>query len=904
MRSYSRGRLCFISVLLAAGGTALVEAQSSFVNWETPHVSPLALSADGARLFAVNTPDNRLEIFDVTTGTPVPIAVVAVGLDPVSVRVLDAGEVWVVNHVSDSISRVDVAAGNVIGTLSVGDEPTDVVFAQGRAFVTLSQLNQVKVYDLADLAAAPTTLTIEGEDPRALAVSPDGSKVYAAIFESGNSTTILDRFQVSSGSGPYGGQNPPPNSGNAFVPPMPTNPPNPPPPQVALIVRKDPATGQWKDDNDRNWSSFVTWNLHDHDIAVIDASTLAVTYIPRLMNLNMHLAVGPTGQIAVVGTEATNEIRFEPNISGTFVRSHMAIIDPANPTAPQIFDLNPHLADEYAANSASAPPAERVVSIADPRGVAWRSDGARYVSGMGSNNVALVGAAGARLATIVVGAGPTGLALDEARDRLYVLNKFDGTVSAVQVSSAAEAAVVPFHDPTPPAIRAGRPFLYDAPLTSGLGVTACASCHIDSRMDPLSWDLGDPSGRPKTFNQFCQAPGQCENWHPMKGPMRTQSLQGLPGTGPLHWRGDRENLAAFNPAFVGLLGADAELSAADMQAFSDFLTTIKYPPNPNRNVDNTLKTALGDGNPALGLDLFVTRRFDGGALTCVQCHTLATGTNGQITPAGVMNSAQSMKVAQLRNMFDKAGFLRTSSNNNLGFGFTHDGSVDTLVNFLTNPVFQFSPGGAGMQERRDIAAFLLSFSIDTHAGVGVQVTLDGVNNNDAAAVNLINQMVSLANTNAVGLVVKGIQAGAPRGYRYGGANLFQADAAGQTISLAALRAAATTGNELTWTLVPAGSQTRIGIDRDLDGALDYDEVTGCGDPANAAILPGHFLACDSNCSGSIDFFDIDPFLTAVFDPIAYQLQHPNCNLRCNNDANQDGNVDFFDIDGFLACLFG
>ena len=40
-------------------------AQGSFTNFESGQVRPLALSPDGTRLFAVNTPDNRLEIFDV-----------------------------------------------------------------------------------------------------------------------------------------------------------------------------------------------------------------------------------------------------------------------------------------------------------------------------------------------------------------------------------------------------------------------------------------------------------------------------------------------------------------------------------------------------------------------------------------------------------------------------------------------------------------------------------------------------------------------------------------------------------------------------------------------------------------------------------------------------------------------
>ncbi len=67
------------------------------------------------------------------------------------------------------------------------------------------------------------------------------------------------------------------------------------------------------------------------------------------------------------------------------------------------------------------------------------------------------------------------------------------------------------------------------------------------------------------------------------------------------------------------------------------------------------------------------------------------------------------------------------------------------------------------------------------------------------------------------------------------------------------------------------------------------------------IVAGDAAPGDANCDGSVDFFDIDPFLLALFDPSAYAAAHPGCD---NGDVNRDGNVDFFDIDPFLACLFG
>jgi len=64
-------------LVLAAAAPA---GARSFWAFETGPVRPLALAAGGAQLFAVNTPDNRLEIFDVVDAGLVHRASVPVGL--------------------------------------------------------------------------------------------------------------------------------------------------------------------------------------------------------------------------------------------------------------------------------------------------------------------------------------------------------------------------------------------------------------------------------------------------------------------------------------------------------------------------------------------------------------------------------------------------------------------------------------------------------------------------------------------------------------------------------------------------------------------------------------------------------------------------------------------------------
>jgi YVTN family beta-propeller protein len=911
MRVVRRVLAALLPCLVLSGGPAVAQSSGAFVNWEHPHVHPLELTPDGTKLLAVNTADNRLLVFNVSGGTPVLAASIPVGLDPVSVRARSNTEAWVVNHVSDSVSIVDLTTLNVRVTVPTDDEPADVVFAGSpqRAFISCSQVNRVLVVDPASPLGAPTRVALGGEEPRALAVNAAGTQVYVALFESGNRTTVLGGGNamggggfppnvVSSSASPYGGANPPPNSGAFFSPAQKSG--NPTPPPVGLIVRKN-ASGRWMDDNAHDWTPLVSganaaasgrrvgWDLPDRDLAIINASTLAVTYATGLMNLNMALAVQPNGRVSVVGTDALNEVRFEPILKGRFLRVVAASVDPASPTAVTRVDLNPHLT--Y--TSSTVPQATRDLSLGDPRGVVWNAAGTRaYVTGMGSNNVVVVDGAGARVTQVDVGEGPTGVVL--AGTRLYVLNKFAASVSVVDTASHTEVARVPFFDPSPGAIKVGRRHLYDTHRGSGLGHIACGSCHIDGRMDRLAWDLGNPAGDMKGVagqNLGMGVPGLStgfQPWHAMKGPMTTQTLQDIIGQEPLHWRGDKAGLEEFNGAFVSLQGDDAQLTVVEMQQFEDFLATLTFPPNPFRNVDNSLPTslplpghfttgrfgaagqALPNGNAVRGLNMYrPPRLLDSGRLACSACHTLPTGmgpdmvlSNGQFVPFPVGANGEhhnglvsvdgftnvTMKISQLRNLYEKVGMDLTQTSNLAGFGFAHDGSVDSLARFITEPVFNLTSD----QEVADMVAFLLAFSgsdlprgsataiqeppgpdsKDTHAAVGRQVTLSTASPT-AAQLSTVSTFLSLADSGKVGVVVKGNQGGVARGYTYMGGGTFQSDRAAETVAASLLRTLGRAGNELTYTVVPRGSEVRIGIDRDLDGALDRDELDRSTRPDDA-----------------------------------------------------------------------
>ena len=863
-------RLSFFSLALVASVAWLspqsVHAQNGFVNFESPQSHPIDITPDGSALLVVNTADGQLEVFDLIGGLPVRRGAVAVGVDPVSVRARSNGEVWVVNQISDSVSVVDLASMRVTRTVQVGDEPADIVFTAkpARAFVSLVASNRLVSFDPTLATPTLTSTAILGAQPRALAVSPDGTKVYLAIFESGNKTTVIPRTTVNSAAGPYAGVNPPPNSGTAFNPPRTVGQANPP--RVAHIARKN-AANQWMDDNNRNWTTQITWGVVDNDIAVVNASTLATTYVTGLMSCVASIGVAPNGMVLAVGIEASNEIRFEPVMDGKFAKMFGAFVPAGGIGTPSIADLNPHL--RY--TSSSIPELERFQSIGDPRGVAWLPDSsAAFVASLGSNGVIAISPSGSRIAKISVGEGPSGVVASPSGAFVYALNRFDGSVSVISTTALNETARISFHDATPVLVKNGRKFLYDTNLTSGLGHTSCATCHIDGRSDRLGWDLGDPTGAVQAFDETCQVPG-CIAWHPMKGVMTTQTLFGIIGNEPFHWRGEKNDMTEFNVAFTHLQGRSTEITPSEMTSLTNYIASLTFPPNPNRNLDNSLKTSLpifggvvtglgGTGNPVAGQTIFNTARIFGAppGLTCLNCHAGIAGTNNIVDIPAPGGEAQNRKNAPLRDVWRKVGANRASTTALRGFGFDHNGEEATLQDLLSIG-FAFPAGATGQQQRRDVEAFCLSFGTETRAGVGAQTTATGVGNDTAR----IASFISIAATNQVGLIVKGSLSGVPRGWMYESGSFRSDQAADALRSPAQLLALASLGSELTYTLVPIGSQRRLGINRDGDAYLDADELLAGSDPADAKSIPGACLAdiAPTQHDGVVDAQDLAAMLS-------------------------------------------
>ena len=581
----------------------------------SPHGQPIAM--DGGRVFAVNTPSDTLDVIDLASRQI--IKRVKVGVDPVSIAVRpDGREVWVSNHVSDTVSVVDadktsptyLAVIATIQDLDVAalstrfDEPIGIAFANNqKAYVALGPSNEIAIID-AQQHRVSGRLPIAAQDPRAIVVKND--RLYVVPFESNNQSQLSGCLQSKI-------------DGDRCT--------------------YDAVEHAFTNNNvlSLNYDADIVKNteLPDRDLFVFDTETDQLKEVVEgLGTLLYGLAVDQSDRVFISQTDARNTANGRAGtlkeglgeLQNRAFLNRVTRIDCGDDgcAQPKFYDLEP------------LPPInpEFDSALATPYGLQVSEDNQVLIgTAAGSDRLFTMDAdSGAVLGQVDVGGVPRGVVLESGVDgiamRAWVLNAVGNSVSIVDLSSFDAPRVeqtILLEDHTDTALKRGR-LAFNSAKASSTGTFSCASCHPDGHTDQLLWVLNTPR---------CDIDGCTQI-----PPRLTMPVRGLRDTEPYHWDGipgdpfGGNNTANINadvepncelgsPFSCARFLVDAtladtmcdqkncrvndenklgKLGGAERDALSEFVLSFPYPPAPERPFDNALSEKAKAGILEFNLD--------------------------------------------------------------------------------------------------------------------------------------------------------------------------------------------------------------------------------------------------------------------------------------------------------------
>ncbi len=799
-----------------------------FVNLEEAPVRPLALGSDGTKLFALNIPDARVVVFDVTNPlSPQAVGDIGVGLGPVSIVLrphVDAapGELWVACQSSNAVFVIDETTRRVKDVVRLVGEPTGIAFddAGDFAYVTLAAVDRIAKVDAANPHGAGgvaliefASLTRPGStevrhvpEPRALLV--EGQDLYALSFQSGNATfpgafdlinpIIFDGWQA-----------------NALFP---TLFPTPPDRDVLRFSLAAPTTTPGVN---------ALWRMGTLNFDLLRGGPANDIYVSTVDFTNATFNAGSPA-IKTLSSEA----EYRQQGFAIHAVTHAAPGSGAPNGPPARIDLNAQVDPTLASLG---------YRCAVPNQLALSADGSRlFVACYETQNVAVVDLNSSLVIAELRGGstfnepfGARGLLVNG--NALYLHQRGDHSLQTFNLSGLAAGTVrgpvagtqrpIGF-DITSRVVKNGRRHFLNA-ANSASGLSTCNTCHMDGHLDGIAWNLSDSTGSGDVVPRV------------PKGTKVTMSLRGIEETPPFHWRGDRADLSNFNPAFSGLLGGTQLAQTPDpsdddaLAEFEAFVFSLSYPANPHLADDRgySLDARLGfhcfDQHPTHDVSKDAVTAI---TVSCSQCHSMAgaSGTLNQVNNPVLGLLADD--ATQLRGLWDKesdtftyapafSAFLGTQPVS--GFGFGNSSFTFSVQNFVDLGVFNFP---AGVKPK--VGQFLREFDTGVAPSAAFAYKVTG---SAAPEETLLTTQANLRNADLIvrGTVQIGLLSNVPVGGQWNGSTFLLDRTTGPVTQLSLTdlhnHTLAGTGS---FALIgtPVGMGFRLGRDRDMDFRLDGDEA--------------------------------------------------------------------------------
>ncbi len=614
---------------------------------ESPHVNPIALT--GSYVYVTNTPSGTVDVID--RKTQKIFTRINVGVDPVSIAVRpDGKEIWVSNHVSDSVSVIDSDPKSptfhvVVATIqefthrkaTLFDEPVGIAFANNnKAYVALSSENQIAVVDVKTRKVIDR-LEIRAQDPRAIFVQ--GDRLYVVPFESGNKTQLSGGYKQNI-------------DGN--------------------LVTFDAWEHTIKNNNVLSLGYVSDIVKHpknpDKDLFVFDTKTdRQIKIVETLGTLLYGLTVDSKGRIFITQTDARNDANGR---AGT--KKHGLAELQNRPYLNQITSVqfNDNGVDKKFLNLEPLPPANpnKDQALSTPYAIQISDDDSIIIASASSSDkiFALDSRSGEVLSQITVGAGPRGIALEKGKlSKAWIYNALDNTVTLLDVSNAKDiklTTTITLEDPTHAVVKRGR-IAFNSATVSSTGTFSCASCHPNGHSDQLLWVLDTPivSGG----NQIM--------------PRLSMPVRGLRDTAPFHWDGTKgdpygginsanlflpssSNCKVNNPisclrqliddnlaTTMSLISKDKKkgaLTEDERNNLAVYLLSVPYPPAPKRPYTNVVTSEARQGFSLFHVEGDINPKFNQPNV-CGSCHRMPFLTSAR-TPG-----KNGMKAPTWRGAYDR-----------------------------------------------------------------------------------------------------------------------------------------------------------------------------------------------------------------------------------------------------------
>ena len=717
----------------------------------SPHSDPIALFKN--RLFIANTPSDTVDVINTKTGEIVKR--IGVGVDPVSICIRpDGNEVWVSNHVSDSVSIIDnnedsptfLQVIHTVQDLDIKtkttkfDEPVGIAFANNKkAYVALSSENKIAVVNAVTKKIAKK-LQIKAQDPRAIKVR--NGKLYVIPFESNNKTQLSGGYKVDGDLVTF----------NAHEHSIANN-------NVLSIghvtdIVKHP-------------------RVPDKDLFIFDTrSDQLIQTVSTLGTLLYGLTVDSLGNVFISQADARNHINGR---SGTKKHSLKELENRAFLNQITSVNTNNKEASVKFINLEPLPPKnpEPGKAFATPFAITVTNDDKMLISSAaGSNKIFTMDArTGEILGSTEVGAVPRGITIEYSNQKkpitAWVLNAVDNSVSLVDISSPEKPKVtktITLDDPTHPTFKEGR-IAFNNARASTTETFSCASCHPDGHTDQLLWVLDTPivTGG----NQIM--------------PRSTMPLRGLRDTAPFHWDGiPGDPYGGNNSAHtrrsippnskindpVGMIrnvvdgslkstmktvsdkskndeGKIGLLSKKERDDMSKFLLSISYPPAQKRAYNNVLSEKAEEG-----FELFhITGDNDPSRQrpnVCGNCHRMPFWVSTNTPGSG-------MDAPTWRGAYDRFLILPQGRLNIIDFDFYRRIAERGIPE---RNIWQFSWGGRS--RFNPVWEMVLEGSTGFSGAFGRQITINKETAQDAITSDLLNALESSAEDSAIVLEAEGI----------------------------------------------------------------------------------------------------------------------------------------------------